>query len=111
VIAFFQPHGYGPLRQMGDELARTFARELGPDDITIFSDPVYFGGTVDRSEGSERIVGLINAAGGHAEHIPERDACADRIVALARPGDRIVVMGARDDTLTQFAQALLARLP
>lgn len=111
VIAFFQPHGYGPLRQMGHELAATFARELGPDDITIMCDPVFFGGTVDRSEGTARIVDLITAAGGHAEHIPERDACADRIVALARPGDRIVVMGARDDTLTQFAQALLARLP
>ena len=111
VIAFFQPHGYGPLRQMGGELAHTFARELGPDDITIFSDPVYFGGTVDRSEGSERIVALINGAGGNAEHIASRGDCADRIIALARPGDRIVVMGARDDTLTEFAQSLLARLP
>jgi UDP-N-acetylmuramate--alanine ligase len=110
VIAFFQPHGYGPLRQMGSELAATFARELGPDDITILCDPVYFGGTVDRSEGSERIVGLINAAGGHAEHIPAREDCGDRIVALARPGDRIVVMGARDDTLTEFARSLFVRL-
>jgi UDP-N-acetylmuramate--alanine ligase len=110
VIAFFQPHGYGPLRQMGSELAATFARELGADDITILCDPVYFGGTVDRSEGSERIVGLITAAGGHAEHIPDRADCGDRIVALARPGDRIVVMGARDDTLTEFARSILARL-
>ncbi|WDA40444.1 glutamate ligase domain-containing protein [Erythrobacter sp. BLCC-B19] len=111
VIAFFQPHGYGPLRQMGKELAQTFARELGPDDITIFCDPVYFGGTVDRSEGSERIVGLINAAGGRAEHIPAREDCGARIAELAQPGDRIVVMGARDDTLTEFARSILARLP
>ncbi|WP_017665531.1 glutamate ligase domain-containing protein [Porphyrobacter sp. AAP82] len=111
VIAFFQPHGYGPLRQMGEELARTFARELGLDDITIMCDPVYFGGTVDRSVGSERIVALINAAGGHAEHISLRADCADRIAALARAGDRIAVMGARDDTLTEFAQSILARLP
>lgn len=110
VIAFFQPHGYGPLRQMGEELARTFARELGADDVTIMCDPVYFGGTVDRSVGSERIVDLINAAGGTAEHIPEREACGARIVALARPGDRIAVMGARDDTLTEFARSILARL-
>lgn len=111
VIAFFQPHGYGPLRQMGTELAETFARELGPDDVTIMCDPVYFGGTVDRSEGTDRIIGLIEAAGGRAEHIPAREDCADRIVALARPGDRIVVMGARDDTLTLFARDILARLP
>ncbi|QDH34668.1 Mur ligase family protein [Porphyrobacter sp. YT40] len=111
VIAFFQPHGYGPLRQMGEELAATFARELAPDDVTLMCDPVYFGGTVDRSVGSERIVALIKGAGGSAEHIPAREDCADRIAALARPGDRIVVMGARDDTLTEFAQSLLPRLP
>lgn len=110
VIAFFQPHGYGPLKQMGHELARTFADELGPDDVTILCDPVYFGGTVDRSEGSERIVRLIEEAGGRAEYVPDRQACGDRMVELARPGDRIVVMGARDDTLTTFAKDLLERL-
>jgi UDP-N-acetylmuramate--alanine ligase len=110
VIAFFQPHGYGPLRQMGHELARTFAEELGPEDLTLMCDPVYFGGTVDRSEGSERIVALIGEAGGHAEYIPTREACGERIAALARAGDRVVVMGARDDTLTQFARDLLSRL-
>ncbi len=111
VIAFFQPHGYGPLRQMGAELAEVFARMLGPEDVTILCDPVYFGGTVDRSQGSERIVRLIGEAGGVAEHIPGRKNCGKRIAEIARPGDRIVIMGARDDTLTQFAKDLLARLP
>ena len=110
VIAFFQPHGYGPLRQMGHELAQVFAARLARDDIVILCDPVYFGGTVDRSVGSERIVELVNTAGGRAEHIAARDECADRIAALARPGDRVVVMGARDDTLTRFAADLLQRL-
>jgi UDP-N-acetylmuramate--alanine ligase len=110
VIAFFQPHGYGPLRQMGHELAEVFAQKLGPDDLTILCDPVYFGGTVDRSEGSDRIVRLIGEAGGRAEHIASRDDCADRIVEVASPGDRIVIMGARDDTLTLFAHELLKRL-
>ncbi|MFM5916079.1 MAG: glutamate ligase domain-containing protein [Novosphingobium sp.] len=110
VIAFFQPHGYGPLRQMGAELAETFARELGRDDLTILCDPVYFGGTVDRSQGSERIIGLIEAAGGKAEYIPSRDDCSARIADLARPGDRVVIMGARDDTLSLFARDLLNQL-
>jgi UDP-N-acetylmuramate--alanine ligase len=114
VIAYFQPHGYGPLRQMGAELAETFARELGSDDRVLISDPVYYGGTVDRSEGAERIVRLIEGAGGdkgiRADHVPTREAVADRIAEFARPGDRIVVMGARDDTLTEFARALFGRL-
>ena len=106
VLAFFQPHGYGPLRQMGHELAQTFAEELGPEDHTILCDPVYFGGTVDRSEGSERIVAMMADQGASAEHIPSREACGERLRKMARPGDRIVIMGARDDTLTVFAQQL-----
>jgi len=111
VIAFFQPHGFGPLRQMGHELAATFARELDPNDITLICDPLYFGGTVERDDGAMRVATEIGSAGGRAEHLASRDLVADRIVALARPGDRIAVMGARDDTLTDFAKDLLARLP
>ncbi len=112
VIAFFQPHGYGPLRQMGAELAQVFADRLGPADHVLLCDPVYFGGTVDRSEGSERIVRLIASAGSvTATHLPTRDDCAAHIVTIARPGDRVVIMGARDDTLTEFAQNLLQNLP
>jgi UDP-N-acetylmuramate--alanine ligase len=110
VIAFFQPHGYGPLRQMGHELAEVFARLLSPEDVTLLCDPVYFGGTVDRSEGSERIVGLIREHGGQAEYIPSREDCGRFMAEIARPGDRIVIMGARDDTLSLFAKELLARL-
>jgi UDP-N-acetylmuramate--alanine ligase len=110
VVAFFQPHGYGPLRQMGAELAQVFARMLDADDVLILCDPVYFGGTVDRTVGSERIVELVNAAGGNAAHVPSRADVASHIAELARPGDRVVIMGARDDTLTTFARDLLARL-
>lgn len=108
VIAFFQPHGYGPLRQMGHELAEVFARLLGPDDLTVLCDPVYFGGTVDRSEGSERIIRLIREHGGKAEYIPSREDCGRYMAELARSGDRIVIMGARDDTLSLFAREVLA---
>lgn len=110
VLAFFQPHGYGPLRQMGAQLAETLARELGPEDRVLICDPVYFGGTVDRSIGSERIVALVEAAGGRAEYWPTRAEAGERLIAIARPGDRIVVMGARDDTLGIFAREVLARL-
>ncbi len=108
VIAFFQPHGYGPLRQMGHELAEVFARLLGPDDVTVLCDPVYFGGTVDRSEGSERIVNLIRDHGGKAEYISARADCGSYMASIAQPGDRIVIMGARDDTLSVFAREVLA---
>jgi UDP-N-acetylmuramate--alanine ligase len=110
VIAFFQPHGYGPIRVMGQELAGVFANMLGSDDHLILCDPVYFGGTVDRSIGSETITNAVVAAGRSAEHIPSREDCGNRIVAMAKTGDRIVIMGARDDTLSAFAASILARV-
>ena len=110
LLLFFQPHGYGPLRVMGDELTDMFKGLLGADDVLIFSDPCYFGGTVDRSIGSEAVIDPLKAGGFQAELVAERDAVGDRLVDLARPGDRIVIMGARDDSLPLFAADVLARL-
>ena len=110
IIAFFQPHGYGPIRVMGAELAGVFADMLGKDDHLILCDPVYFGGTVDKSIGSQSITDAVTAAGQNAEYIPSREDCGNRMVDLAQPGDRIVIMGARDDTLSAFAADVLARL-
>lgn len=110
LLIFFQPHGYGPLKQMGDALITTFVQNMAADDRLILCDPVYFGGTVDRSVGSGDIVAGVRAGQRHAEHVPDRAACGDRLIAMAQPGDRIVVMGARDDTLSSFAAELVARL-
>ncbi len=110
LLLLFQPHGYGPLKAMGDELIACFAERMGADDVLILPDPVYHGGTVDRSVGSEAIIAGVAAAGRHAEHIPDRADAAERLRTLAKPGDRIVVMGARDDTLSAFAADLLASL-
>ncbi len=107
LLVFFQPHGYGPLKQMGRELADSFRTNLNGEDRLIVCDPVYFGGTTDKSVGADALVAMI---GSGAEHIPARDACGDRLGDLAKPGDRIVVMGARDDTLSLFATGLLERL-
>jgi len=107
VLAFFQPHGFGPLRKMGAELAAAFAHHLDGDDRLVVCDPAYFGGTVDRSVGSEV---LLTGMEGRAEHIADRADCGRRLVELARPGDRIVIMGARDDSLTSFAREILQGL-
>ena len=107
LLIYFQPHGYGPLKQMGRELADSFIANMNADDVLLVSDPAYFGGTVDRSVGADALVNMIGA---QAEHIPDRADCGVRLIELARPGDRIIVMGARDDTLSIFAQSLLDRL-
>lgn len=110
LLVMFQPHGYGPLRTMRDAFIAGFAEDLAEDDVLIMPDPVYFGGTTERSVGSADIVSGIVEAGRRAEHIGDRAACGDRLIELTQPGDRIVVMGARDDTLALFAAELVERL-
>lgn len=110
LLLFFQPHGYGPLRQMGAELAASFAANMSAEDRLWVCDPVYFGGSVDRSVGSDMLVSAITRDGGHATHLPTRDACGEALLAEAKAGDRILILGARDDTLTDFAHSLLEAL-
>jgi len=110
LLVIFQPHGYGPLKLMREPFIDTFAAELGPEDVLLMPEPVYYGGTADRSVGSRGITEAVADRGRRAEAWPDRATCGDRLLELARPGDRIVVMGARDDTLSQFAAELLARL-
>jgi UDP-N-acetylmuramate--alanine ligase len=106
----FQPHGYGPIAKMGEQLAESFAEALAPDDRLYLPDPVYQGGTVDRTRGSEWLASEIEVKGGHAEHVADRSEIGERLLSEARSGDRIVIMGARDDTLAEFARDLVERL-
>ena len=64
-------------------------------------------GFPDRREGSLQ---EFLAAKHHAEHIPERSKIGDALIGEARNGDWILIMGARDDTLIDFARELLEKL-
>jgi len=110
LLVMFQPHGFGPLRLMKDQFIDTFARHLAPEDELLMPEPVYFGGTTDRSVSSIDIVRGVEARGRNAHVFADRAACGDWLVATGRPGDRIIVMGARDDTLSGFAAGILGRL-
>ena len=110
LLIMFQPHGFGPLNKMKNEFIDAFAERLNAEDVLLFTPPAYFGGTVDRSVTHEDIAAGVVAKGGNAEALDSREHCGDRLVALAKPGDRIVIMGARDDTLSVFAREIVARL-
>ena len=110
LLLMFQPHGYGPIRLMRDGFVGCFANGLRDEDVLVMPEPVYFGGTVDRSVGSNDLVYEIQRHGRKAFAFPDRGACGDMLVRLAHHGDRVVVMGTRDDSLSQFAHELLRRL-
>src|SRR5262249_19224705 len=109
-LVLFQPHGFGPLKLMKDALIDCFAENLRAGDALVMPAPVYFGGTTKREVTSEDIVAAVAARGRAAFAFKDRTACGDKLLALARPGDRIIIMGARDDTLSEFAAELVRRL-
>jgi len=88
----------------------TFSRELGPDDRLFMLEVFYAGGTATRDFSSAEIVAEIAALGTNAAFAPSRDWLVDRIAQEAGPGDLVLVMGARDPSLSDLAQAILSRV-
>ncbi len=104
LIVMFQPHGFGPLKLMGREIAAAFKDNLGPEDILLMPEAYYAGGTADRSVTAKHVVEWV---GPQAQWFEKRSQTAPVILSKARSGDRVVIMGARDDTLSDFAKEIL----
>jgi UDP-N-acetylmuramate-alanine ligase len=110
VLAFFQPHGFGPTRFLRTALVETFRSSLNEDDILWLPEIYYAGGTVTRDISSGDLVAEIGAGGRDARFVPDRADIPAAITAEARPGDMVLVMGARDPSLTDFCREILASL-
>ena len=107
LIVIFQPHGFSPLKLMGHEIAESFVKHLSDQDILLMTEPFYAGGTTDRSISSKDIVDIIVSKNCNAICFKERMDILPFIKSNAKSGDRIVIMGARDDSLSDFAQEIL----
>ncbi len=131
VLAWFQPHGFGPTRFLRNDLVEfinkalrnpgaSFADAAGKEcvagadsacdksaavtDRMYFSEIYYAGGTVVRDISAGDLAADLVAKGSDAIYIEKRDECAAAMVADAKPGDTILLMGARDPSLEKFAQ-------
>jgi UDP-N-acetylmuramate--alanine ligase len=110
VLAIYQPHGYGPTRFLRPDFVATFTRELGVDDRLFMLEVFYAGGTATRDFSAADIVAEIAAFGTKAEFAPSRQWLVGRIADEARTGDLVLVMGARDPSLSELARAILAAI-
>lgn len=111
VLAVYQPHGYGPTRFLWPDFVETFSSALRSQDRLWLLEVYYAGGTATRDFSASDIVRDIAARGTRCEFAPSRDELARAVVAEARPGDLILIMGARDPSLTGLARNILAQLP
>ena len=106
LVAVFQPHGFGPTKFMREELVGVFASHVRSGDVLFLLDIYYAGGTADQSISSADLVRDVCGHGVDARHMSDRGACVDEIASLAEGRTAVLVMGARDDTLTSFCEEI-----
>lgn len=110
VLAVFQLHGFAPARFLKDEFLSAFEKALAPQDRLWLPDIYYAGGTAAKDISSKDYADALAAKGLCARHAPDRKALPAQVAAEAKPGDLILVMGARDPSLSDLARSLLAAL-
>ncbi|MEW6096448.1 MAG: UDP-N-acetylmuramate--L-alanine ligase [bacterium] len=110
LIAIFQPHGFAPTRLLKEEFIQTFKEELRRQDILFMPEIYYAGGTVTKDISSNDIITPLQKEGLQAYYFAHREEILSQLIEKAKPKDGIVIMGARDDTLSEFCLNILEAL-
>lgn len=104
VIAWFQPHGYGPTRFLRHDFVKEIAAVLRPDDEIWMSEIFYAGGTAVKDISANDLVQDIAALGKKAFFVENRS----HFLETARPhlaaNSVLLLMGARDPSLETFGK-------
>lgn len=107
LFAWFQPHGFGPLKFMHEELEDEVQKALRPADVFLLSDVYYAGGTVSKDITSEDVAMAMQEKNANVLLFKQRDDMLPYLKEAAKTGDVILIMGARDNTLSDFAKKVL----
>lgn len=109
IFALFQPHGYGPFGFMRDALFEAVDAFLKPDDRFILLEPFYAGGTSSFSPHADEVcAGYRKSAAVPEKYLcfANRKSAGEFLISHAGKDDLIVIMGARDNSLSDFARSL-----
>ena len=109
LIAVFQPHGYKPFGFMEQALFELLENFLQPEDRFILLEPFYAGGTSSFSPHSADVCVSWQGKSALPERflcLPDREAVKEFVSGNTTPGDVVVIMGARDNSLSMFASSL-----
>lgn len=110
VIVMFQPHGFAPMKLTGKDIVKSFAAKMDKNDILVMPDIYFAGGTADKTISSKDLIDEALSLGINAQYIPERKDVETYILKTAKAGDRVIIMGARDNTLPDFSRKLLQEI-
>ena len=107
LIIMFQPHGFAPMRMMGKEIIEAFCSYMSQEDILLIPEIFFAGGTVKRDISSLDLVKHATSLQKTSLYFENRQQLKSHIQTISTPNDRIVLMGARDNTITDMGYELL----
>ena len=110
VIAWFQPHGYGPTRFLRNDFVREISTALRPQDEIWMSEIFYAGGTTEKNISAADLVDDIKFNGKNAFFVANRDDLIRSIETHCNSRCAILLMGARDPSLDEFAKKFFEQL-
>ena len=104
VIAWFQPHGYGPTRFLKDDFIEEIADALRPQDEIWMSEIFYAGGTAVKDISANDLIKGIQDMGKKAHFVEDRKNLLSEIRPHLKSGTVLLLMGARDPGLEDFCR-------
>lgn len=110
VIAWFQPHGYGPTRFLKDDFVKEIAAVLRPQDEIWMSEIFYAGGTAVKDISANDLIQEIKALGKKAFFVEDRNQFVKEVRNHLNGNCVLLLMGARDPGLEKFAQQVWQEL-
>jgi UDP-N-acetylmuramate--alanine ligase len=106
VVAWLQPHGYGPTRFLRADFVREIAAVLRPQDEIWMSEIFYAGGTAVKDISAGYLVRDLQALGAQAFFVEDRSRLADAVRSHLTTDCVLLLMGARDPSLEAFARSV-----
>lgn len=93
IVAVFQPHRYGRVRDLADEFCRSFYQA----DILIVTSIYGAGEEPIENVTGENLASAIEAHGHpHVIYVSDIDEVVDRLIEITQPNDLVITLGAGD---------------
>ncbi len=110
VVAWFQPHGYGPTRFLRKDFVEEISNVLRENDEIWMSEIFYAGGTAVKDISANDLIKDIKAKGKKAFFVEDRNDFLKEVKSSLSDNSVLLLMGARDPSLEEFCKELFEKL-
>lgn len=103
LVIWFQPHGFKPTKFLRDEFVKEIVEALRDEDEIWMSEIYYAGGTVTKDISANDLIEDIKKHHAKAFFVNKREELPEKVKPMLKNGDVLLLTGARDPSLADFA--------